>query len=192
MDKLTYAYLYSGNRLHSVTDSAATTGFYDGNTTGWDYAYDGNRNMVEDKNKGITVSYNYLNLPDTIAGNESINYIYDALGVKWLKNYDGLEHTAYYGAFVYRLNQSAYELDYILTPEGMIKRDGGGYAYRYFLKDHLGNTRVVFSDVNGDGWIDRGPTTTEILQRTDYYPFLASLKLRMALLDVVRGYAGRR
>ena len=113
MDRLTYNYLNAGNRLASVADSADTTGFYDGNTTGTDYRYDGNGNMVEDKNKEITISYTYLNLPDTIAGNENLVYIYDASGTKWLKNYNGMTYTAYYGDFVYKLDQGAYELSLI-------------------------------------------------------------------------------
>ena len=37
----------------------------------------------------------------------------------------------------------------------------------YVLKDHLGNTRVMFSDLNEDGLVD----ATEILQENHYYPF---------------------
>ncbi len=45
--------------------------------------------------------------------------------------------------------------------------NGGTYSYEYHLKDHLGNTRVAYSDANSDGFIDED----EILQVTDYYPF---------------------
>jgi|GEM_PF-1819460 len=173
MDQLTYFYLNAGNRLDSVADAASMTGFYNGNTSGSDYLYDGNGNMKEDKNKDISITYNYLNLPDTISGEENIYYIYDASGVKWVKNYDDQTNTAYYGSFVYKSDepQSDYEASYFLNPEGMINKDGSTYEYQYFLRDHLGNTRVVFSDRNHDGWIDRGTSSTEVLQRTDYYPF---------------------
>lgn len=44
---------------------------------------------------------------------------------------------------------------------------GQTYRYEYVLRDHLGNTRLVFTDKNGNGSIDN----TEILSETHYYPF---------------------
>ncbi len=62
----------------------------------------------------------------------------------------------YEGACVYRGDGSP---DYILHPEGVVRATGQGLSHEYFLKDHLGNTRVVF-DSNG-----------AVLQATDYYAF---------------------
>jgi RHS repeat-associated protein len=42
------------------------------------------------------------------------------------------------------------------------------WQFEYTLSDHLGNTRVLFSDLNGDGSIN---PTTEVLQENHYYPF---------------------
>ena len=39
--------------------------------------------------------------------------------------------------------------------------------YEYSLRDHLGNTRITFTDLNSDGTI----TASEILQQNHYYPF---------------------
>jgi len=60
------------------------------------------------------------------------------------------------GACVYRGDGS---LGYILHPEGVVRSTGQGLSHECFLKDHLGNTRVVF-DSNG-----------AVLQATDYYAF---------------------
>jgi len=62
----------------------------------------------------------------------------------------------YEGACVYRGDGSP---DYILHPEGVVRATGQGLSHEYFLKDHLGNTRVVFGS-NG-----------AVLQATDYYAF---------------------
>ena len=44
----------------------------------------------------------------------------------------------------------------------------GAWQHEYALKDHLGNTRVLFSDVDSNGVID---PDTEILDENHYYPF---------------------
>ncbi len=53
----------------------------------------------------------------------------------------------------------------MLTQEGrIIPTDNGDVRYEYFLKDHLGNTRVSFADMDNDG-------TADLLQEDHYYPF---------------------
>ncbi len=60
------------------------------------------------------------------------------------------------GHFIYENNQLAY----ILTPEGRALPDGnGGFQYQYYLKDHLGNTRILFDE------------NKTVLQNYSYYPF---------------------
>ncbi len=84
MDNL--AYTYTGNKLLRVTDAGDDyLGFVDGTNAGDDYTYDANGNMITDLNKGISsaITYNYLNLPETVTkGGNSIRYIYDAAGRK--------------------------------------------------------------------------------------------------------------
>jgi len=93
MDDLGYAYENStgnSNQLRNVKDFVTvgmSQGFYDGNIAPGvdDYEYDENGNMTVDRNKGITsITYNYLNLPQTITFNHSdkIDYLYNAAGQK--------------------------------------------------------------------------------------------------------------
>lgn len=76
------------NRLLGVSDvSQKLEGFNDGNTTGNDYQYDSNGNLIEDKNKGLVgvnaIAYNHLNLPTLVTrGANVIRYVYDAKGTK--------------------------------------------------------------------------------------------------------------
>jgi len=35
------------------------------------------------------------------------------------------------------------------TGEGFVQKSGSSFTYNYFLKDHLGNTRVVFGEGTG-------------------------------------------
>ncbi|MBK9354130.1 MAG: hypothetical protein IPN09_09250 [Bacteroidetes bacterium] len=46
-------------------------------------------------------------------------------------------------------------------------KTGGGYQLEYTLKDHLGNARITFADVNVNGSIN---AASEILQEETYYP----------------------
>jgi RHS repeat-associated protein len=138
-----------------------------------DYTYDANGNLTQDKNKFIqSITYNHLNLQSKITVNTdnasnilkgTITYIYDALGNKLEKrtfeagsaannNTDKQTQTAYIGSVVYENNK----LQFLGHEEGRIRLkqtiDGATaqpvtvFVYDYFLKDHLGNTRMVLSD----------------------------------------------
>jgi hypothetical protein len=63
-------------------------------------------------------------------------------------------------------------LDAIYHNDGRIIPDGnGGFEYEYCIKDHLGNTRVTFTDKDGNGKISIKEDDDEILQEQHYYPF---------------------
>ncbi len=63
IDDLSYFYKPLSNQLMKVNDQAYGEDFKNGSNSGDDDAYDLNGNMVEDKNKEITITYNHLNLP---------------------------------------------------------------------------------------------------------------------------------
>jgi len=165
-DDLTYN--YKGNQLLRVSDAITnqqTEGFIDGNTSGNDYQYDDNGNMVEDKNKSIAnISYNHLNLPRTVSfgGSDEIEYIYDATGAKLEKmvtDNSTVTKTYYAGNYIYEEGSSGEELKFFSHPEGYVEPDGqGSYNYIYQYKDHLGNIRLSFSNPNDnyESLIDSG------------------------------------
>lgn len=166
IDKMTYSYEGGiSNRLKQVTDlandNASVLGDfkYDPLTkTGTDYGYDDNGNMTADQNKKITgIVYNHLNLPQvvTITGKGTITYTYDASGNKLRKVTSDISTggtpvvtTTDYGAGVLYQNDT---LQHIAQEEGRVRiinaaSQTPGYAYDYFLKDHLGNVRMVLTD----------------------------------------------
>lgn len=159
IDSLAYSYQTSSNKLAKVTDAATDPNtklgdFKDGsNGSTDDYTYDGNGRLVLDNNKNISsILYNYLNLPDsvTITGKGSVKYTYDASGAKLKKvTKEGTKTTTtlYLGSFNY-VNDT---LQFVTYEEGRIRPKklgniSAGFAYDYFIKDYLGNVRMVLTD----------------------------------------------
>jgi len=110
--------------------------------------------MTKDLNKGISsITYNSLNLPQTVNISNSINtYVYSAMGTK-LSVSQPNKKTDYVGNMIYENNT----LKRILV-------DGGYYEpstskYYFYLTDHLGNNRVVADQ------------TGAVAQTNHYYPF---------------------
>ena len=168
IDALDYSYQNTINLLQFVTDGGTNDGYY---AVAEDYLDDANGNMNSDPSKGTTIKYNYLNLPKEVSfgANDNLRYTYDATGNKLTKTVE-LDGNAeigrgmdYSGNFLYENN----DLKAIFTSEGrIIPFDNNGevvYKFEYSLKDHLGNSRVVFSG-HGNGM-------PEVMQVTDYYPF---------------------
>ncbi|MDP4210569.1 MAG: RHS repeat-associated core domain-containing protein, partial [Bacteroidota bacterium] len=146
-----YTYNYNGNQLQSLTGIGST------------YTYDGNGNMTTDGLRSFSVSYNPLNLPETISkGSENISYIYSATGEKLAKRMKNNTYQYYAGGFVYNDDKS---LNYFAFDEGRVKKVSSSFSYEYHLKDHLGNTRVAF---------EPSSSSTNTLQVADYYPFGSS------------------
>ena len=83
-----------------------------------------------------------------------VSYAYDAAGGKLSKQ--TVSETRQY---VDGIEYIGTTIDLLHTEAGIARNNGGTYTYEFFLKDHLGNTRVV---------VDQAGT---VLQQTDYYPF---------------------
>ena len=168
MDDLSYTY-DSGNKLVQVDEAAEnSTGFKD--VTGVDFTYDVNGNMITDGNKGIlSIQYNHLNLPTKVFMNSGryIDYKYDAAGMKLEKivtDNGTITTTDYAGNYIYENGV----LQFFSNVEGYVKHDQSKFENVYQYKDHLGNVRLSYSDVDSDGTID---TATEIIEESNYYPF---------------------
>lgn len=163
VDVLSYQYYDKSNRLKNVTDAnnnpSSTLGDFKEIISGQpvDYTYDQNGNLTKDENKGITeITYNELNLPAsiTITGKGTIYYKYDANGIRLEKRIvDNTGTNPVEKKFEY-IDGLVYEnevLKYILHDEGRIRviqklPQPIAYYYDYFIKDHLNNVRIVYSE----------------------------------------------
>ncbi|MGN6213652.1 DUF6443 domain-containing protein [Parafilimonas sp.] len=186
IDQLTYHYEHSegSNQLQNVIDAKTDkntplgdfrySALYEQTVTtnkpvtAVDYDYDANGNLIMDKNKDIKntgdITYNYLNLPQviTVAGKGSIEYVYDAAGNKLKKivhETNKPDKTTLYLMGVYQDNV----LQYLPQEEGRVRykpavgTDPASFQYDYFIKDHLGNVRMVLTEE----------------EKTDTYPVLS-------------------
>jgi RHS repeat-associated protein len=171
IDDLRYQYKAQSNQLMRVTDSVSDPltklgDFKDGGNTGDDYGYDDNGNLTSDQNKRITaIEYNHLNLPQRIViaaqpaanGNPAlaggtIEYWYDAGGVKLRKvvkevgnsdkTTDYISGTVYENDTLQLMSHEEGRVRPIRSITGVLT----GFAFDYFLKDHLGNVRAVVTD----------------------------------------------
>ena len=153
-----YNYYNSGNSNKLQSVSGLTT---------QDYEYDANGNATKDGLSGISLTYNYLNLPATAVRTTgtavNLSYTYDATGKKLTRNGSGTVRN-YIDGVEYKPDGTT--IDIIHTEEGIARNiPGGNYSYEYNLSDHLGNVRVTFKQS------PIAPYALEVIQRDDYYAF---------------------
>jgi hypothetical protein len=178
-DQLAYTYQTGYNRLQKISDSAPAAS----KPYGWhnhksapstaQYAYDANGNLTADPYKGMAVAYNFLNLPrqmlwtDAGGAEKTVDIVYDATGRKLRKTVTDVGvlqyRQDYLGKLEYRFTTAGgLQPEAAYFSDGRVYNNGGAWRYEYYLKDHLGNIRLSFTDKNGNGVIDT--LSKEILQ----------------------------
>ena len=167
-----------------------------------DYTYDNNGNLVKDLNKDIengssnAIEYNHLNLPVKIyvKNKGTIEYLYDNVGVKLRKTVKETgkpdKVTLYLGGAVYEND----ELQFLGHEEGRIRYaktypTPGNVEYKffydYFIKDHLGNVRMVLTEQKE---IAHYVATMEMANRTTEEALFANIGSTVFETSKISGY----
>ncbi len=172
MDDISYTYKNHGYLPEKMDDAGESDfstqykHFIDTDDQSVEYTYDASGRTLQDRNKKVTFAYNALGLPRTVQDNGSgykIEFLYDAAGNKLQKHVeppfvlpdDPVKVKPpltidYIGNFVYQNGK----LKMIYQPEGVIRPTPSNadnetdYVYDYFIKDYLGNVRVVLTEEN--------------------------------------------
>ena len=170
LDNMTYSYTAGSNKISSIADAAlaAQGGF---RASSGAFTYDVNGNMISNAAKSITsITYNHLNLPIniTLSGSRTIDFTYTADGIK-------LKKVVKTGAIVNLTQDYVSGIEYknsviegIYHAEGRLYNNSGTWMREYTIKDHLGDTRIAYCDINNDGVI---ATPSEILQENHFDAF---------------------
>ena len=185
IDELSFTMKPGSNQLQRVADGAPTEfaprGFKPtAGAQNIDYTYDPVGNQTSDPHKGITVTYNYLNLPSVIlwSNGNKMEMSYDAMGTKLSKKVSvgaTEQYTQHYlGGIEYNAVGTTRKLEAIYFADGRVYNTNVTTAsttvalrYEYAIRDHLGNTRLMFADLDNLGTI----SSNEILQENHFYPF---------------------
>ena len=127
------------------------------------HEYDANGNVTKDRERGLDMSYNCLNLLEYASDNDAnaINYCYLADGTKLSATTGDDCGFAYRGSFTYRADAGGDRV-FESTPFGggrIVGTVDDETEVRYFLTDHLGSVRAVVN------------SGCEVLERNDYQPF---------------------
>ena len=161
------------NRTNTISEVSLQTKGFKGNSG--TMVYDNNGNLTSDPSRGITITYNLLNLPSVItvsnsslSGTITFTYDHDGNMLKRVVNQTApfslpSVTTLYVDGIEYIDNT----LQSIYHEEGRYVKDGSSWYHEYVIQDHLGNSRVFFADKNGNGTI----AMTEVTQELHYYPF---------------------
>lgn len=178
VDALMYEYTSgSPSLLTSVTETEEAEKGFKGTTAL--YSYDGTGNMTYASNKALSMIYSYHDMPLQLnTPNGKVQNYYTASGMKiksvLLPNNmtlsDGPTITNYFDNIEYENS----EVKAVYFDEGRAVTSKEGNYIEYFLKDHLGNTRVRISDKDQNNKVHynvNDPANDEVMSSHHYYPF---------------------
>ncbi|MEI9917648.1 MAG: DUF6443 domain-containing protein [Bacteroidota bacterium] len=150
-------YTYSGNQLSYVTDNSPYYSYSSSNPAygfiedtqapSAEYGYNDNGAVTSDLNKKVTsITYNILNLPVliTMSGSRTIEYTWSATGAKLKKVVKIGSNIVAQSDYIDGIQYENTTLSFVGTSDGRVIKTTSGWDYEYFLKDHLGNTRVAY------------------------------------------------
>ena len=125
------------------------------------FAYDVRGNLIQQANLGIAdILYTIANLPRKITRSGSnVNITYLADGTKIKETTGGITRD-----YISGIEYTSEQLSSIMHAQGRVVISNSSPTYEYVLKDHLGNTRIVFRDEDNDGVVEPQRALT-------YYPF---------------------
>lgn len=183
IDDLFYTYTTRTNQLNAINDQT-------GQVQGWsdfagvgqsaNYQYNPDGDLIYDPYKGIGIDFNSKGLAFNISSSLSggnIRMEYDASGKMQIKETieNGTQLKEFYiDDYVFEsidggdVHFKELYFEYGRVSENPTKE---GYIAHYKLTDHLGNTRIVFADLDGNGTIEQNGTQNEVLFEEHYYPF---------------------
>jgi RHS repeat-associated protein len=187
IDDLTYSYNGGTNLLNTITENLTTLWAKDEGLKGTaSYNYDGTGRVssisyANDDTKSFG-PYTFMDLPLVI--NHGSNYVknnYTADGQKTVskrnvyKNGNWTQEVTTYIGNIELQDGTFHALNH---SEGrLMKDDNGNMHEEYFIKDHLGNVRVRFEDIDKDGNIqyelpvEGEDVESELIASHHYYPF---------------------
>jgi RHS repeat-associated protein len=133
------------------------------------YQYDLAGNVTYDPNKKVTFLYNHLNLAYQMIGseNDTLTMIYGADGRLLQRRYKQNQSIIQKIDYLSNVEVLKDTVKEIYHKDGRLEKKNGIWQYEYWLKDHLGNLRSAFRDINNDSYISQN----EITSRNDYYAF---------------------
>ncbi|MCI5055275.1 MAG: hypothetical protein MRY83_04150 [Flavobacteriales bacterium] len=166
-DDLQYSY-NSASQLDNVEELGDLNNGFESTQSSATFAYDANGNMIRDNHQNLTVEYNKMNLPYLLIfdSGDTIKNLYRSDGLKCAMRYNG--QTKHYVGGIEYING---DLEAVYNREGRSTSVSNTFQNEFHIKDHLGNIRIGFSDLNFNHKIDGH----EILQELHYYPFGAKI-----------------